>query len=119
MMDTADQTEMDKLLDRQKAGELTSAEHARLQDLLDTYGRLMVCKAHAYLLLARRGYRVPMQEAPMATERQAVIGFLERIERNAPQTQRLIRSIRSHNPLTVPILLIHTRMLPIPISGPS
>ena len=64
MMDAAKRAEMDRLLDRQGAGELTSAEHTRLQDLLDTYGQLMVHKAHAYLLLARRGYRVPMQEAP-------------------------------------------------------
>jgi len=27
---------------------------------MQLYGRLMVRKAHAYLLLARRGYRVPM-----------------------------------------------------------
>ena len=64
MMDATKRAEMDKLLDRQGAGELTSTEHAHLQDLLDTYGQLMVHKAHAYLLLARRGYRVPMQEAP-------------------------------------------------------
>jgi hypothetical protein len=64
MMDATKQAEMDKLLDRQGAGELTSSEHTRLQDLLDTYGQLMVHKAHAYLLLARRGYRVPMQETP-------------------------------------------------------
>ena len=64
MMDATKRAEMDKLLDRQGAGELTSTEHTRLQDLLDTYGQLMVHKAHAYLLLARRGYRVPMQETP-------------------------------------------------------
>lgn len=61
-MTAAEQAEMHELLDRQEAGELTSSERARLQDLLDTYGRLTVRKAHAYLLLARRGYRVPMQE---------------------------------------------------------
>lgn len=64
MMDATKRAEMDELLDRQGAGELTSTEHTRLQDLLDTYGQLMVHKAHAYLLLARRGYRVPMQETP-------------------------------------------------------
>ncbi len=61
MTDT-EQAEMHKLLDRQGAGELTDAEHGRLQKLLTAYGRLTVRKAHAYLLLARRGYRVPMQE---------------------------------------------------------
>ena len=64
MMDATKRAELDKLLDRQGAGELTSTENTRLQDLLDTYGQLMVHKAHAYLLLARRGYRVPMQETP-------------------------------------------------------
>jgi hypothetical protein len=61
-MNPVDQAMMHELLDRQGANELTLAEHARLQDLLDVYGRLMVHKAHAYLLLARRGYRVPTQE---------------------------------------------------------
>lgn len=61
-MTATEQAEMHELLDRQGAGELTSSERARLQELLDIYGRLMVRKAHAYLLLARRGYRVPMQE---------------------------------------------------------
>jgi hypothetical protein len=61
-MSVTEQAEMHELLDRQGADELTSDEHARLQDLLDIYGRLTVRKAHAYLLLARRGYRVPPQE---------------------------------------------------------
>lgn len=60
-MKPVEQTMMHELLDRQGTSELTPAEHARLQDLLDIYGRLMVRKAHAYLLLARRGYRVPLQ----------------------------------------------------------
>jgi predicted transcriptional regulator len=61
-MTAAEQTEMHELLNRQEIGELTSSERVRLRDLLDTFGRLTVRKAHAYLLLARRGYRVPMQE---------------------------------------------------------
>lgn len=61
-MSPAEQAEIHQLLDRQSADELTSAERARLRELLDTYGRLTVRKAHAYLLLARRGYRVPVQE---------------------------------------------------------
>jgi len=61
-MTATEQAEMHKLLDRQGAGELTSSERARLRDLLDTYGQLTVRKAHAYLLLARRGYHVPMQK---------------------------------------------------------
>lgn len=61
-MNPVEQAMMHQLLDRQGASELTPADHARLQGLLEVYGRLMVHKAHAYLLLARRGYRVPMQE---------------------------------------------------------
>ncbi len=55
------QRELQALLDRQQEGELSPADQARLQTLLDEYGRLLVQKAHAWLLLARRGYRVPMQ----------------------------------------------------------
>ena len=61
-MNPVEQAMMHESLDRQGASELTPAEHARLQGLLDVYGQLMVRKAHAYLLLARRGYRVPTQE---------------------------------------------------------
>ena len=50
-----------QLLDQQSAGELEAPSLGRLGELLDGYGRLTVRKAHAYLLLARRGYRVPMQ----------------------------------------------------------
>lgn len=61
-MSTEKQAELHELLDRQSADDLTPAEQDRLQALVDTYGQLTVRKAHAYLLLARRGYRVPMQE---------------------------------------------------------
>ncbi|MBM4459501.1 MAG: hypothetical protein FJ011_17380 [Chloroflexi bacterium] len=55
-----EQDEMQALLDRQGDGALRPDEQPRLQELMRVYGRLMVHKAHAYLLLARRGYRVPM-----------------------------------------------------------
>ena len=55
------QKELDSLLERQGAGELTPQEAKRLQALMDEYGRLTVHKAHAWLLLARRGYQVPPQ----------------------------------------------------------
>jgi len=67
MMSAADQTEMHELLDRQGTGKLTSIQRDRLQDLLDMYGWLTVRKAHVYLLLARRGYRVPMQVSNSTT----------------------------------------------------
>jgi predicted transcriptional regulator len=60
-MKTTEQGELHDLLDRQSANQMTPDEQIRLQQLLDTYGALTVRKAHAYLLLARRGYRVPMQ----------------------------------------------------------
>ena len=60
-MDATEQTETHKVLDAQAAGELTPVEQARLQELMARYGQLTTRKAHAYLLLARRGYRVPIQ----------------------------------------------------------
>jgi hypothetical protein len=60
LMTTSEQAETRTLLERQSEGALRSDEQPRLQELLQLYGRLMVRKAHAYLLLARRGYRVPM-----------------------------------------------------------
>jgi predicted transcriptional regulator len=56
------QEELRTLLDRQNAGELTPDNTLRLQDLMDEYGRLLVRRSHAWLLLARRGYRVPIQQ---------------------------------------------------------
>lgn len=55
------QDELRTLLDAQAEGEITSDEAERLQELMDVYGRLLVRQAHAWLLLARRGYRVPIQ----------------------------------------------------------
>ena len=60
LMTRAEQTELQDLLDRQGSKALTTVEQARLRELMHVYGQLMVRKAHAYLLLARRGYRVPM-----------------------------------------------------------
>lgn len=57
-----EQVELTELLDRQGAGGLSAADEPRLQALMDAYGRLMVRKAHAWLLLARRGYQVPPQQ---------------------------------------------------------
>ena len=56
-----EQSELQELLDRQGVGELSTADESCLQALLDRYGQLMVRKAHAWLLLARRGYHVPVQ----------------------------------------------------------
>ena len=67
LMTPAEQIECQSLLERQGEGLLEPDESLRLQELMHIYGRLMVRKAHAYLLLARRGYRVPMstkQEQP-------------------------------------------------------
>jgi predicted Zn-dependent protease len=56
------QIELETLLTRQGAGELPPNDQERLQELMDRYGQLLVQRAHAWLLLARRGYRVPVQE---------------------------------------------------------
>lgn len=57
-----DQIALTQLLDQQGEGPLMPDDTRRLQALLDEYGRLLVRKAHAGLLLARRGYRVPSQQ---------------------------------------------------------
>ena len=62
MMGAEEQAEINRLLDRRGSGRIAGSESARLDELLDRYGRLTVRKAHAYLLLARRGYRVPVQD---------------------------------------------------------
>ncbi len=63
-MHAGEQAEIHMLLDRQATDEITIDEKMRLRDLLSIYGELMVRKAHAYLLLARRGYSVPLQQTP-------------------------------------------------------
>jgi len=62
MMSDADQVNLRKLTETQTERTLTTTEQKHQQELLDTYGRVTLRKAHAYMLLARRGYRVPMQE---------------------------------------------------------
>ena len=60
-MPEGQQEELHALLDSQSAGALTPADAVRLQDLLDEYGRVLVRQSHAWLLLARRGYNVPIR----------------------------------------------------------
>ncbi|MEZ4729135.1 MAG: hypothetical protein R3E79_18530 [Caldilineaceae bacterium] len=57
-----EQAELDVLLYGQSAGNLSLRQQSSLQKLLDRYGDLLVRRAHAWLLLARRGYHVPVQE---------------------------------------------------------
>ncbi len=54
--------ELHRLLDDQNAGELTADGAETLDLLLEAHGQQLVRSSHAYLLLARRGYSVPMQE---------------------------------------------------------
>ena len=61
VMSQGKQDEMTTLLDEQMASPLDKARQLDLQNLLDEYGQLMVKKSHAWLLLARRGYKVPVQ----------------------------------------------------------
>ena len=62
MLTQAEQTELEYLLFQQSNNALAAHEQQRMQALLDEYARLLVHKAHAWLLLARRGYRVPPQQ---------------------------------------------------------
>jgi hypothetical protein len=57
-----DQEALQDLLERQSQGQLSSTQKAELQQLLDQYGKTMVGKAHASLLLARRGYQITLPE---------------------------------------------------------
>ncbi|MCO5186420.1 MAG: hypothetical protein M9941_17010 [Anaerolineae bacterium] len=59
---SAEQDEMQQLLERQSSDSLQQEESERLAALMDEYGRLLVQKAHAWLLLARRGYKTPLQQ---------------------------------------------------------
>ena len=61
-MPESQQEALQALLDGQSAGELPPADAIRLQDLIDEYGRLLVRQAHAWLLLARRGYTILLQQ---------------------------------------------------------
>jgi hypothetical protein len=61
-MPESQQEELHALLDCQSAGALTPDDAVCLQQLLDAYGRLLVRQSHAWLLLARRGYKVPIQQ---------------------------------------------------------
>ena len=61
-MPETQQEELHALLDRQSADELTPADDVRLQKLMDETGLLLVRQSHAWLLLARRGYKVPIQQ---------------------------------------------------------
>jgi len=62
MLTSEQEQDLRDLLHRQDESALTPKQRTRLEQLMDSYGRLTVRKPHAYLLLARRGYRVPMQE---------------------------------------------------------
>lgn len=60
-MPIAHQKSLSELLESQNERPLTKAEQTHLHALMQEYGQLMVQKAHAWLLLARRGYQVPVQ----------------------------------------------------------
>lgn len=62
MMTEAEEADMQTLLYRNREGLMTEADQDKLAALLERYGHLTLQKAHAWLLLARRGYRVPPQK---------------------------------------------------------
>jgi hypothetical protein len=55
------QVALDSLLLAQNMGDLDEKGKKRLTALQEEYGRLLVRQSHAWLLLARRGYKVPVQ----------------------------------------------------------
>jgi hypothetical protein len=61
LLSAEEQVLVDELLDQQNAGLLDNHGRGQLATLLDSYNQIMLHKAHAWLLLARRGYRIPLQ----------------------------------------------------------
>ena len=61
-LSTGQQTEITQLLSTQSAETLSADQQSNLDALLDQYGKILVRKSHAWLLLARRGYSVPVQQ---------------------------------------------------------
>ena len=55
------QMKLESLLTEQSMGKLNDGQQEQLTTLQSEYGRLLVRQAHAWLLLARRGYKVPVQ----------------------------------------------------------
>ena len=55
-------SEFQELLNDKRDGELKDSDKLRLRSHMDEYGRLLVRKSYAWLLLARRGYSVPVQQ---------------------------------------------------------
>jgi hypothetical protein len=51
-----------RLLEKSKQRGLTEPERQELERLMADNDRLMVCKAQAYLLLKKRGHRIPELE---------------------------------------------------------
>ena len=54
---------LENLLYEQSKGELDGQKQEQLTSLQEKYGRLLVHQSHAWLLLARRGYKVPVQNS--------------------------------------------------------
>ncbi len=57
-----EQADMHRLLDLQGAQPLDATDEERLADLVNLYDHVTLRRAHALLLLARRGYRVPVED---------------------------------------------------------
>ena len=64
-MDERQQDRLQELAEVQKHRSLTSAEQSDLAQLMDNAERVMLHKAEAYRLLARRGYEVFSPTAPL------------------------------------------------------
>ncbi|MBI1928256.1 hypothetical protein HYR99_28925 [Candidatus Poribacteria bacterium] len=61
-LEPAKQRKLSRLLDKNQTGTITKKEHQQLDELLQEGQRLMVIKAHAWVLLKWRGERIPTYE---------------------------------------------------------
>ena len=59
-MDAAQQVELSELLARNREGQLSDAEHKRLDELMQIYRRGLVRKAQALKVAVERGLRPPL-----------------------------------------------------------
>ena len=57
-----------RLLEKNERGTLSDPERQELARLTADGDRLTLCKAHAYLLLKQRGYRIPESPLPQAAQ---------------------------------------------------
>ena len=68
IMPSAQEKLLHDLLDKQGRDTMIEGERQKLEELMQEYGRIMLRRAHACSLLARRGHHLPEREELRATE---------------------------------------------------